>query len=65
MAGKSTNFYVYAYNSPMLIKDPTGRIVPLVLLGKAAIGAVGSVAVYYATAYITGSETSLGGKERL
>ena len=56
---------MYAYNSPMLIKDPTGRIVPLVLLGKAAIGAVGSVAVYYATAYITGSETSLGGKERL
>ena len=63
MAGKSTNFYVYAYNSPMLIKDPTGRILPAVLLGKALIGAAGSVAVYYATAAITGSDTSLGGKK--
>ena len=32
--GKSPNFYVYALNNPLIIKDPTGQVffVPFVLL---------------------------------
>lgn len=67
MAGKSPNFYVYAHNSPILVKDPTGRIIPVIVVAagyiakRAAIGAATSVAVYLATSAITGSEITKGG----
>ena len=67
VAGKSPNFYVYAHNSPILVKDPTGRIIPVIAVAagyiakRAAVGAATSVAVYFATSAITGSEISLGG----
>ena len=67
VAGKSPNFYVYAHNSPILVKDPTGRIIPAIAVAagyiaeRAAVGALASVAVYYATSEITGTDTTLGG----
>ena len=67
MAGKSPNFYVYAHNSPILVKDPTGRIIPVIVVAagyiakRAAIGAATSVAVYLATSAITGTEITKGG----
>ena len=67
VAGKSPNFYVYAHNSPILVKDPTGRIIPVIAVAagyiakRAAVGALASVAVYYATSEITGTDTTLGG----
>ena len=67
VAGKSPNFYVYAHNSPILVKDPTGRIIPVIAVAagyiakRAAVGAAASVAVYFATSAITGSDISLGG----
>ena len=71
VAGKSPNFYVYAHNSPMLVKDPTGRIIPVIAVAAgyiakraavgAAVGAVKNVAVYIATSKITGSEITLEG----
>ena len=67
VAGKSPNFYVYAHNSPILVKDPTGRIIPVIAVAagyiakRAAMGALASVAVYYATSEITGTDTTLGG----
>ena len=66
VAGRSPNFYVYAHNSPILIKDPTGRVIPAILVGvgvRAIAGAATSVVVYYATAALTGSlsDTSPGG----
>ena len=69
VAGKSPNFYVYAHNSPILVKDPTGRIIPAIAIAagyiakRAAVGAVASVAVYYATSRITGTDTSSGGNK--
>ena len=55
MAGKSPNFYVYAHNSPILVKDPTGRIIPPIVVAagyiakraavRAAIGATVGAAV--------------------
>ena len=49
LLGRSTNFYVYAQNSPLNVKDPSGKILPLVplvapLLLRSALGAVESVA---------------------
>ena len=75
VAGKSPNFYVYAHNSPMLVKDPTGRIIPAIAIAAgyiakraavgaavgATVGAVKNVAVYIATSKITGSEITLEG----
>lgn len=67
VAGKSPNFYVYAHNSPILVKDPTGRIIPAIAIAagyiakRAAVGAATSVAVYLATSALTGSEITKGG----
>lgn len=49
LVGRSTNFYVYAQNSPLNVKDPSGKILPLApliapLLLRSALGAVESVA---------------------
>lgn len=67
VAGKSPNFYVYAHNSPILVKDPTGRVIPAILVGvglRAIAGAATGVVVYYTTSALTGSlsDTSIGGK---
>ena len=69
VAGRSPNFYVYAHNSPILVKDPTGRIIPVIAVAagciakRAAVGALATVAVYYATSEITGADTSSGGNK--
>jgi len=51
--GKSTNYYVYVLNNPLVLKDPTGRFLPLaVIAGRAAaplIGAAIGAAVHVAT----------------
>ena len=66
MAGKSPNFYVYAHNSPILVKDPTGRVIPAILVGvgvRAIARGATNVAVHYATSSLTGSlsDASIGG----
>lgn len=48
LLGRSTNFYAYAQNSPLSIKDPSGRILPAIpliapLLIRSTLGAVESV----------------------
>ena len=48
LIGQSTNFYVYAQNSPLNVKDPTGKILPLAplvvpLLIRSTLGAAESV----------------------
>ena len=63
---------MYAQNSPLIVKDPTGRILPLlfiptiitqVAIGGALRGAAIGVASYMATSYITpGSSITLAGK---
>ena len=55
MAGKSPNFYVYAYNNPVHYNDPKGTFVPLVL------GTL-NVAMYAGVQYLTGGDITLGGK---
>ena len=55
--------------SDILVKDPTGRIIPVIAVAagyiakRAAVGALASVAVYYATSEITGPDTTLGGNK--
>ena len=49
LVGGSTNFYSYAQNSPLNLKDPSGQILPLLtlvapLLIRSGLGAVESVA---------------------
>ena len=61
MAGRSTNFYAYAQNAPINVKDPSGKILPLVaillpLLGRSALGAAESVAFEVAIRYISDGE---------
>lgn len=71
LSGNSPNLYVYAFNSPLVLKDPTGRIIPLGVIAAAAvihvarqvaIGTAVSVATYAVTTAITpGSDFSTGG----
>ena len=61
MAGRSTNFYAYAQNAPINVKDPSGKILPLAaiilpLLGRSALGAAESVAFEIAIKYISDGE---------
>ena len=61
MAGRSTNFYAYAQNAPLNVKDPSGKILPLAalilpLLGRAALGAAEHVAIEIAVGYLTDGE---------
>ena len=49
LVGGSTNFYDYAHNSPLSLKDPSGQILPLLAVVSAlsirsGLGAVESVA---------------------
>ncbi len=63
IAGNNANFYVYAYNSPLMLKDPTGRILPIiagVIVRHAVGGAAVSAAAYGVTSAITG-DFSYGG----
>lgn len=63
IAGNNPNFYVYAYNSPLMLKDPTGRILPIiagVIVRHAVGGAAVSAATYSITSAITG-DFSYGG----
>ena len=57
---------MYAHNSPILVKDPTGLVIPAILVGvgvRAIAGTANSVPVYYAISALTGSpsDTSIGG----
>ena len=58
LAGKCSNFYIYAYNSPLVVKDPTGRLAFIPILIGAGIGAV----TYTITA---GSDFTYGGRQLL
>ena len=49
IAGKSTNLYTYAINSPILYQDPTGELLPAVIAAGAVIGAVTNAAIYAAS----------------
>lgn len=63
IAGNNANFYIYAYNSPLMLKDPTGRILPIiagVIVRHAVGGAAVSAAAYGITSAITG-DFSYGG----
>lgn len=60
LAGNSPNRYLYAYNSPLLVKDPTGRAIPVVVLvGAAVIGAAIDEVSGYVEAQ--GPDSTIGG----
>ena len=70
MAGRSTNFYVYAQNSPINVKDPSGRILPLVplvapLLVRSALGAAESVVFDVAFSLAEGKVPTVKGTQVL
>ena len=61
-----TNFYVYAQNSPMNVKDPSGKILPLAplvasLLVRSALGAVESIAFDVAFSLAEGKLPTING----
>ena len=49
LAGKSTNLYTYAHNSPLLYADPSGRLYPALIFGGAVVGAVTNTLSHVAT----------------
>ena len=55
LSGRNPNLYVYAFNSPLLIRDPTGQI-PIPLISAAV-----SIAAYSVVQVATGEEITLGG----
>ena len=59
-SGKSPNLYVYAFNSPLILKDPTGRIP--VFLVSSGVSALASVASYTVVTVASGDSFSTGGK---
>ena len=64
--GRSTNFYVYAQNSPMNVKDPSGKILPLAplvasLLVRSALGAVESIVFDVAFSLAEGKLPTING----
>ena len=66
MVGGSTNFYTYAQNSPLNLKDPSGQILPLLpvvapLLIRSGLGAVESVAFDVALSFAEGKSPTLKG----
>ena len=61
MSGRSTNFYAYVQNSPLNIKDPSGKLAPLAvlivpLLIRSGIGAAESAAFEVAFSLATDGE---------
>lgn len=66
MAGNSLNLYTYAHNSPLIVKDPSGKIIPLAILpvlgAAAARGAGLGVAAYIGSSLLSGGEITLGGR---
>ncbi|KAK3709146.1 hypothetical protein QZH41_018059, partial [Actinostola sp. cb2023] len=52
-----TNLYLYAYNNPMVLQDPQGRL-PVLLIG-AGIGAVRSVGGYLIEQWVRGQKPIL------
>jgi len=66
MAGNSLNLYTYAHNSPLIVKDPSGKIIPLAILpvlgAAAARGAGLGVAAYIGSSLLSGGEITWGGR---
>ena len=56
IAGKSKNFYVYAYNNPIHFNDPRGTLAPWL-----AMGLINTV-VYAGFQLATGGDVTLGGQ---
>ena len=61
LSGRSTNFYAYVQNSPLNVKDPSGKVLPLVallipLLVRSGLGAAESVAFEVAFSLATDGE---------
>ena len=64
--GRSTNFYTYAQNSPLNVKDPSGKILPLAplvasLLVRSALGAAESIAIDVAFSLAEGKLPTING----
>ena len=59
-AGRTDNFYQYAYNNPLSVKDPTGELLPYFVF-KVGKGAATSSFKYVITSTISG-DFSLSGK---
>ncbi len=59
--GKSSNLYAYALNSPLILKDPTGRIL-LFLTPFIVRGISSGINVAYYDAFTPASERTAGGK---
>ena len=57
LSGRNPNLYVYAFNSPLLIRDPTGQIPILIPVISSAV----SIAAYSVVQVATGEEITLGG----
>ena len=55
LSGRNPNLYVYAFNSPLLIRDPTGQI-PLPLISAGV-----SIVAYSVVQVATGQDITLGG----
>lgn len=66
MAGNSLNLYSYADNSPLAVKDPSGKILPLALVpvvaAAAGRGALVGVGAYIGSTVLAGGDLSLGGR---
>ena len=70
LVGGSTNFYAYAQNSPLMLKNPSGQILRLPqlpvlltsLLTRSASDAVESVAFDIASSIAEGKSQTLNGK---
>ena len=56
LSGRNPNLYMYAFNSPLLIRDPTGQI-PIIPIISAGV----SVVAYSVVQVATGQDITLGG----
>lgn len=55
LSGRNPNLYVYAFNSPLLVRDPTGQIpIPVISAGI-------SIVAYSVIQVATGQEITPGG----